>query len=96
MLELNVSFDLCDKEINDMCDALATVEVAVDTLVSEDADMSLSEKIIAFALKKLGELHSNISKELIQRFSVQIGERRNDHLVHLIEYLKKSLYIIEL
>ena len=55
--------------------------------------MLLSEKIIAFVLKKLGELQSNISKELIQRFSVRIGERRNDKLVHLFEYLKKSQYI---
>ena len=53
----------------------------------------LSEKIIAFVLRKLGELQSNMSKELIQRFSVRIGERRNDLLVHLFEYLKKSLYI---
>ena len=96
MVQLDVPFDLSDnemKEINDMCEALAPFEAAVDALASEDADMLLSGKIIAFVLKKLGELQSNISKELIQRFSVRIGERRNDQLVHLFEYLKKSSYI---
>ena len=96
MVQLDVPFDLSDKEmkeINEMCEALALFKVAVNALASEDADMLLSEKIIAFVLKKLGELQSNISKELIQRFSVRIGERCNDHLVHLFEYLKKSSYI---
>ena len=97
MVQLDVPFDLSDnemKEINEMCEALAPFKDAVDALASEDADMLLSEKIIALVLKKLGELQSNISKKLIQRFSVRIGERRrNDHLVHLFEYLKKSSYI---
>ena len=53
----------------------------------------LSEKIIAFVLKKLGELKSNISKDFTERFSIRIDERRNDQLVHLFEYLKKSSYI---
>ena len=72
MVELDVPFGLSDKkmkESNEICEALAPFKVAVDALASEDADMSLSEKIIV--LKKLGELQSNIiSKELIQRFSV--------------------------
>ena len=56
-----------------MCETLPPFKVAVDALTSEDADISLSEKIIAILLKKLGELQSNISKEIMQRFSVQIG-----------------------
>ena len=55
--------------------------------------MLLSEKIIAFVLKKLGELQSNISKDLIKRFSIQIDKRHNNQLVHLFKYLKKSSYI---
>ena len=55
--------------------------------------MLLSEKIIAFVLKKLGELQSNISKDLIKRFSIQIDECHNNQLVHLFKYLKKSSYI---
>ena len=56
-----------------MCETLAPFKVAVYALVSEDVDISLSEKIIAILLEKLGELQYNISKEIIQRFSVQIG-----------------------
>ena len=81
------------KEINEMCEAFAPFKAAVDALASKDADMLLSEKIIAFVLKKLGELQSNISKDLIERFRVQINERHNDQLVHFLEYLKKSSYI---
>ena len=96
MVQLDVPFDLSEKEakeINKMCEALAPFKAAVDTLASKDADMLLSEKIIAFVLKKLGELQSNISKELIKRFSIRIDERHNDQLVHLFEYFKKSSYI---
>ena len=80
--------------VNEMCEALAPFKAAaVDALASKDADILLSKKIIAFLLKKLGELQSNISKDLIERFSIRIDERRNDQLVHLFEYLKKSSYI---
>ena len=53
----------------------------------------VNPQIIAFVLKKLSEPQSNISKNLIKRFSTRIGEHRNDQLVHLSEYLKKSSYI---
>ena len=96
MVQLDVPFDLSEKEVkemNEMCEALALFKAAVDALASKDADILLSEKIIAFLLKKLGELQSNISKDLIERFKIRIDERRNDQLVHLFEYLKKSSYI---
>ena len=73
MVQLDVPFDLSKKEVkekNEMCEALAPFKAAVDALSSKDADMLLSEKIIAFVLKKLGELKSNISKDLIERFSI--------------------------
>ena len=64
-----------------MCEALAPFKAAVDALASEDADLLLSEKVIAFVLKKLGELQSSISKNLIERFSAPVNERRNDELM---------------
>ena len=73
MVQLHVPFDLSEKEvkeINEMCEALAPFKVAVDAFASKDAEILLSEKIIAFVLKKLGELQSNISKDLIKRFSI--------------------------
>ena len=93
MVQLDVPFDLSEKEvkeINEVCEALAPFKAAVDALASKDADMLLSEKIIAFVLKKLGELQPNISKDLTKRFSIRIDKRRNGRLVHLFEYLKKS------
>ena len=44
-------------------------------------------------MKKLGELKSNISKDLIERFTIRIDECRNDQLALLFKYLKKSSYI---
>ena len=67
MLQLDVPFNLFEKEmkeIDEMCEALAPFKAAVDALASKDADMLLSEKIIAFVLKKLDKLQSNISKDL--------------------------------
>ena len=96
MVHLDVFFDFSEKEvkeINEMCKALVPFKAAVASLASKDADTLLSEKIIALILKKLGELQLNISKDLIERFSIRIDERRNDQLVHLFEYLKKSSYI---
>ena len=98
MVQLDV-FDFSEKEvkeINEMCKALASFKAVVDVLASKDADTLLSEKIIALVLKKLVELQSNISKDLIERFSIQIDERHNDQLVHLFEYLKKSSSIDQL
>ena len=72
MVQLDVTFDLSEKEvkeINEMCEALAPFKAAVDALASKDADMLLSEKIIAFVLKKLGELKSNISKNINKKDS---------------------------
>ena len=48
-----------------MCEALAPFKGAVAALAGKDADMLLSDKIIAFVLKKLGKLQSNISKDLL-------------------------------
>ena len=96
MVQLDVLFNFFEeevKEINEMCKALAPFKAAVDAFANKDADTLLSEKIIALVLKKLGELQSNISKDLVERFSIRIDERRNDQLVHLFEYLKKSSYI---
>ena len=64
--------------MNEMCEALAPFKAAVDALASKDADVLLSEKIIAFVLKKLGELQSNISKDLNERFSNRIDELCNN------------------
>ena len=81
------------EEIKEMCEALAPFKAAVDALDSEDADLLLSEKVIAFVLKKLGVVQPSISKNLIERFSARVNARRNDELMHLYEYLKKSSYI---
>ena len=73
MVQLDVPFDLSEKEmkeINEMYEALAPIKAAVDALASKDVEMLLSKKIIAFALKKLGKLQSNISKDLIERLSI--------------------------
>ena len=96
VVQLDANFDVSEKEIKEikeMCEALTPFKAAVDALASEDADLLLSEKVIAFVLKKLGELQSSISKNLIERFSARVNERRNDKLMHLFEYLKKSSYV---
>ena len=66
MVQLDVPFDLSEKEVK----KINEMSEAPDALASKDADMLLSEKIIAFVLKKLGKLKSNISKDLIERSSI--------------------------
>ena len=60
-----------------MCEPLTPFKVAVDALANEDTNMLQPEKIFAIVLKKL-ELQSNISKNLIQKFRIQINECHND------------------
>lgn len=96
LLQLDIQFDLSDAElkgINDMCEALAPFKAAVDALSGEEADLLLSEKIIAFIFKKLEELNSEISNDLKKSFRFRIDQRRNVELVHLFGYLKNPSYI---
>lgn len=98
LLQLDIQFDLSDAElkaIKDMCEALAPFKAGIDALSGEGADLLLSEKIIAFILKKLEQLNSEISKDLNKSFRSRIDQRRNVELVHLFEYLKNPAYIDE-
>jgi len=54
MVPLEEQFDLSDEElvsIKEMCDALAPIEMAVEYLCKEDADLLLAEKVAEFAAK---------------------------------------------
>ncbi len=96
LVQLDVPFDLTDRELSkvkELSDALAPFKVAVEALSSRDADLLLSEKVIAFTLKKLRELDSDVSKELTEKFETRINERRSSELIHLLKYLKNPAYL---
>jgi len=59
MVPLEEQFDLSDEElvsIKEMCDALAPIEMAVEYLCKEDADLLLAEKVAEFAAKNNWEI----------------------------------------
>ena len=96
LVQLDIQFELTEEDmmiIKELCDALAPIKVAVEALSSEDADILLAEKVIAFTLKKLCEQGTKIGQELKSRFEARIKERRNAELVHLLKYLKNASYL---
>lgn len=71
LVQLDIQFELTEEDmmiIKELCDALAPIKVAVEALSSEDADILLAEKVIAFTLKKLCEQGTKIGQELKSRF----------------------------
>ena len=96
MAHLDRDFDFSEQEldmIKKLFGALAPIEMAVEYLCKQDANLLLSEKVIAFTLKKLKEQESQISKTLLERFEVRIQERRKPDVIHLLEYLKSPEYL---
>ena len=59
-----------------MCDVLDLFKVTVVALSGEKADLSLSEKLIVFTMKKLREQDLEINKDLKVRFMIRIDEVR--------------------
>ena len=75
MLQIDQQFDLNDQElatIKELCDALALLEIAVQYLCQEDADLVLAENVIALALKKLRDLNTPIGKTVFQKFEIRV------------------------
>ena len=69
MLQIDQQFDLNDEElatIEQLCDAFAPLEVAVQYLCQEDADLVIYEKVVSFTLKKLRDLNTTTGKTVFQ------------------------------
>ena len=63
------------KKINELCKALAPIEMAVDYLCKDEADLLLAENVAMYTLKKLRDLDTKITKVLQEKFQIQVQER---------------------
>ena len=72
-----------------------TIEMAVEYLCREDADLLLAEKVTEFTRKKVRDLKTSISLELVEVFQACVPERRNPELIHLLKYLKNPNIVDE-
>ena len=91
MVQLEQHFDISDEElvrIRELCDALAPIEMAVEYLCKEDADLLLAEKVTEFTARKLRDLETSISLALVELFQARVRERQNPDLIYLLKYLK--------
>ena len=98
MVELEQEFEFFDdelKKINKLCAALSPMEMAVEYLCKDKADLLLTENVVMFTLKKLRDLDTKISKALQEKFQIRVQERRNTELIHLLKYLRSSNYLDE-
>ena len=96
MVELEQEFEFSDddlKKINELCEALASIEMAVEYLCKDKTDLLLAENVVMFTLKKLRDLDTKISKALQEKFQIRVQERRNTELIHLLKYLRSSNYL---
>ena len=98
MAQLEQEFEFSDdelKKINELCEALAPMEMAVDYFCKHKADLLLAENVIMFTLKKLRDLDTKISNVLPEKFQIWVQERQNPELIHLLKYLRYSNYLDE-
>ena len=65
--DFNISREELDK-IKEICDTLAPLEMAVQYLCKENADLILSEIVIVFIIKKLSDLKTPFGNVLLERF----------------------------
>ena len=85
LVQLDVQMDLSNEElkkIHEICKVTVLFKVAVGATKDDDL-LLLSEKMITFTLKKLGEQNSEIGKDLKERFRVRIDERRSYEIIRL-------------
>ena len=91
MLQLDKDFNISREEldkIKEICDILAPLEMAVQYLCKENADLILSKKVIVFVIKKLSDLKTPFGNALLESFKKRIQERRSVEVVHSLECLK--------
>ena len=74
---------------------LRLLKLAFEYLCREDADLLLAEKVTEFTTKKLRDLETSISLELVEVFQARVRERRNPKLIHLLKYLKNPYFVDE-
>ena len=97
MVQLEQEFEFSNdklKKINKLCEAFAPMEMAVEYLCKDKADLLLAENVVMFTPKKLRDLDTKISKALQEKFLIREQERRNMELIHLIKYLRSSNYLL--
>ena len=90
MIQLEQEFKFSNEElekIKELCEAFAPIEMAVEYLCAENADLLLVEKGIMFTQKMLKEQDAEMSKILLEKLEIGIQERRNHELIHLLQYL---------
>ena len=71
------------------------MEMVMEYLCKDKADLLLAENVVMFTLKKLRYLDTKISKALQEKFQIRVQERRNTELIHLLKYLRSSNYLDE-
>ena len=75
MLQLDKDFNISREEfdkIEEICDTLAPLEMAVQYLRKENADLILSEKVIVFVIKKLSDLKTPFGNASLESFKKRI------------------------
>ena len=82
MVELEQEFEFSDdvlKKINELCEALALMEMAVEYLCKDKADLLLAKNVVMFTLRKPRYLDTKIGKALQKsfRYGCKKGKTRN-------------------
>ena len=94
MVELEQEFEFSDDELKKI-NAFSPMEMTVQYLCKDKADLLLTENVVMFTLKKLRHLDTKISKALQEKFQIRVQERQNTELIHLLKYLRSSNYLDE-
>ena len=77
-VQLEQHFDISDEElvrIKELYDALASIEMTIEYLCKEDADLLFAEKVTEFTAKNLRDLEISISLAFVEVFQALVHER---------------------
>ena len=98
LVEVGTSTIITEAEIKilrDLIDVLDPVKHALDGLCRRSATLLTAERIHEFVLKTLTNSNSAYSATLKSHLEERIKERRNECLVHLLEYLHDPTFLME-
>ena len=71
MVQIDCEFEFSNAElhkIKELCEALSSIETAVERLRKDNADLPLAKKVVVFTLKKLRGQGTETGEILLEKF----------------------------
>lgn len=78
------------KRLEELSNTMNVIKATVEVLCEENANLIMTETALKFMIEKLGEIHNEVSRDLLVSLKQRIGERRLPELSGTLKYLDNS------